>query len=380
MVGKKVLFLIPSLVCGGAERSLINILNHLDYSRYDVDLVVVSSNGIYMTQVPKSVTLISLFHNDLLVRILAYAQKKLYFTWLFKQMIKRKVKGNYDVGISFLDSNFTDLLFFVKNVKKRVAWVHASYKSYDNFAKFYKNKRYKEHLILNRYSKLDEIYFVSHDTMDEFIEVFGTFPIMKVIYNLIDSKSIVLKSKYDNINKNPNIQFVAIGSLLPVKGFDRLIRSTALVKARGYGIRLAILGTGPMQNKLEKLIKDLGMQEEVKLLGFLSNPYPLLRASDVFIMSSVSEALPTALCEAMILGKPTLVTNCSGCRELIDNEQFGLISDQNDEKLSQKMIQYITNPSLLKHYSEKSLERAELFHDTRILEEYYNVFDDVSPK
>ncbi len=372
---KRILFLIPSLVGGGAERTLINLLNHLDYSKYNIDLVVVSNTGIYLTQVPSTVTVIPLFNSNLLVRLLALFQKKTGFTWFFKQVVKRKVKGDYDLGISFLDSNFTDLLFFIDGLKKRVAWVHSSYKTYRNFSRFYANIKYRNRLIKNRYSRLDGIYFVSKDAMDEFIEVFGTFPVMKVIYNLIDSKSILLKAQVENFQKNNKFQFIAIGSLLQVKGFDRLIRSAAIVKARGFDFSLIIAGSGPKEAELKHLIKELGMQEEIKLLGFLANPYPILKASDVFIMSSLSEALPTVLCEAMILGKPTLVTNCSGCRELINSEQFGLMAELNDESLAKKMIQFINNPDLIIHYQKKSLERALLFDDKRMLEEYSFVFN-----
>jgi glycosyltransferase involved in cell wall biosynthesis len=99
-----------------------------------------------------------------------------------------------------------------------------------------------------------------------------------------------------------------------------------------------------------------------------------MKNSDVFVMSSVSEALPTVLCEAMILGVPSLVTNCSGCRGLVDHGEYGLISEQNDHDLATKMIRYMENPELLDYYSKQSLERAKLFEDERILKSYYNIF------
>lgn len=372
---KKILFLIPSLVGGGAERTLINLLQKIDYLIYDVDLVVVSFNGIYINHVPKQVKLIVLFRNDFLVRVLAYLQKKIGLNSIFRKRIKSKLKSEYDVGISFLDGNFTDLLFFVPNIKKRVSWVHSSYKSNSNFYQFYQNKRYREKLINKRYGKLDEIVFVSQDARDEFIEIFGTFPNMKVIYNLIDSQIVTLKSQAEILEKTQKFQFIALGSLLPVKGFDRLIRAAVIVKKKGYDFHLKIAGTGAEKLALNNMIKENSIQDSINLIGFLPNPYPTLKNSDIFIMSSISEALPTVLCEAMILGKPTLVTNCCGCRELVDHEQFGLMADQNDESLAEKMIQYITKPELILHYQQKSLERAKLFDDNRIIKEYYKVFN-----
>ena len=370
----KLLFLVPSLVGGGAERTLINLLQKIDYSIYDIDLAVVSFNGIYKNQIPFNVKIIALFHNDYFVRILSYLQKKNGFNLLFKQRIKQKIKSDYDVGISFLDGNFTDLLFFIPNLKKRVSWVHSSYKTNPNFCRFYQKKSYRDKLIKERYGKLNEIVFVSQDAMDEFTEIFGTFPFMKVIYNLIDSQSVIIKSLAEKIEKIEKLQFIALGSLIPVKGFDRLIKAAVIVKKKGYDFQLKIAGTGSEELILNNLIRENSIQDSIKLIGFLPNPYPILKNSDVFIMSSFSEALPTVLCEAMILGKATLVTNCSGCRELVDHEQFGLMAEQNEESLAEKMIQYLNNPELILHYQNKSLERAKLFNDKRTLEEYYSVF------
>ena len=114
----KILFLIPSLVGGGAERTLINILKNFDYSLFEVHLVVVDFNGVYCKQVPKEVKVISLFSNTKLVRVLSYIQKKFKFNYFFEQRFVKKIDSEYHSAISFLDSNFTNLLFKIPKVKK----------------------------------------------------------------------------------------------------------------------------------------------------------------------------------------------------------------------------------------------------------------------
>jgi glycosyltransferase involved in cell wall biosynthesis len=131
---------------------------------------------------------------------------------------------------------------------------------------------------------------------------------------------------------------------------------------------------------LKRLIHDLSLEEIVKLHGFVKNPYPLMKSSDVFVMSSVSEALPTVLCEAMILGVPALVTNCSGCRGLVENGEYGLMADQDDQDYADKMMLLMEESQLREHYAKKSLECAELFDDERILQNYYNIFDQAEEK
>ena len=375
MQKKKILFLIPSLAGGGAERTLINLLQHLDYHKYDVDLVSVLNEGPYLKQVPQEVRLITLFNHILLVRILAYFQKKIGFNLIFKLIMKKKIKNHYEVGISFLDSNYTDFLFFITGIKKRYAWVHSAYKSYNNFAKYYEKSSYREKLKKKRYSALDGIFFVSQDAMNEFIDVFGKYSNMQVIYNLMNSKSVLEKSKEPLPKRNKLFTFVAVGSLLPVKGFDRLIRSAKIIKGAGYSFRLQILGSGSEAEKLKKLIIDNELEGCVELKGFVSNPYPYMMQADVFVMSSVSEALPTVLCEAMILGKPTLVTNCSGCREIVQLGEYGLMAEQNDNDLAEKMMLYLTNQDILSHFKVKSEERALAFDDNKVLKEYYKVLD-----
>jgi len=174
--------------------------------------------------------------------------------------------------------------------------------------------------------------------------------------------------------------FSAFGSLIPVKGFDRLIRAAALVRDKGYDFSLHIAGSGPEEANLRRLIDELKLGEVVTLHGFLSNPYPLMKQSDVFVMSSHSEALPTVLCEAMILGVPSLVTNCSGCRGLVNSGEFGLMAEQSSRSLAEKMTEYLEKPELAEHYREKSLERSKLFDDEKVLSKYYEIFDGKAPK
>ncbi len=366
---------MPSMVGGGAERTLINLLHKIDYSKYEIDLLVVCNKGIYLSDIPDQVKLITLFDYDFFVRVLAYLQKKVGFTAIFKWVINKKRIGNYDMGISFLDGNFTDLLFFIKGLKRRVAWVHSSYKTYSNFSKFYENEEYRNKVKNERYGKLDSICFVSQDSRNEFIEVFGNYPNMEVIYNLIDEVTVKVKAQKYQIANSATFTFIALGSLLPVKGFDRLIRACKIVRDMGFTFHLQIIGKGKENENLQNLIRKENLDGVVSLMGFNSNPYPHLLAADAFIMSSVSEALPTVLCEAMILGKPVIVTNCSGCRELVDNEKYGLMAEQNDESLAHKMILYLTSRSTLETYSKKSLERAQIFNDQEMLNAYYRIFD-----
>jgi glycosyltransferase involved in cell wall biosynthesis len=375
---KKILFLIPSLVGGGAERALLNILAQFENEgAYEITLCVVANVGTYLNQVPAKVKVVPLFSNNNAVRILAFLQKKLGFTYLFERKIRNKLTDHYDVAISFLDGNFTDLLFFIPHAKKTVSWVHSSYVTNKNFYKFYQNKNYKDFVKKNRYDKLDSIVFVSQDAKNEFITLFGAFKEMPVIYNFLDEKAVYEKAKTPTEHDSHTCMlFVAIGSYLPVKGYDKLIAAAAILKSEHIDFKIHIYGQGYLKQTLQQQIIKANIEDKVLLKGFVNNPYPYILAADVFVMTSVSEAMPMALCEAMILGKPTLVTNCSGCREVVGYGEFGMMVNQTPEAIAEGMKLYIEKETIKVEYAEKSHERANDFKDDVIIKKIKKIIQE----
>lgn len=377
MVRKRVLFIIPSLEEGGAERVLVNLLGKLDYNRYEVDLCVVENRGIFLNQIPQQVKLVTIFNSSLFCKILVNLHIRFNINRLYKWIVNSRIPGNYHIGISFLDSSFTDILFFLDDkISKRIAWVHSSYQTYNNFGKFYKGP-YKDRLVQKRYGKLDHIIFVSNDSMQEFEEIFVIKTPKSVIYNVLDTKKIYKLADYpinEEFDENL-INIIAMGVLLPVKGYDLLIKAASLLKKDGLKFKIRILGNGFLEQELLLLIKNLELEDVIELKGFHINPYPFLKQSDVFVMTSLSEGLPTALGEAMILGLPVVVTDCSGCRELVDEGQYGVMADKTAEGIYSGLKTLINNSELRSFYGRKSRERAEIFDDEVILEKVYSIID-----
>ncbi len=377
MPKQRILFLMPSLVEGGAERVLINLLKAFDYSLYDVELCVVLKKGVYFDEIPSHVKVITLLKSEFLCRVLTFLYKKFNFQLVFRLLARFKIKSRYEAGVSFLDSSFTDILFFLNDrIERKITWVHSSYKSYSNFNKFYQGN-YKSRIIANRYSRLDTIIFVSDDSMQEFIEVFGSYPDMRVLYNILGVKTLLAKADQPmNEPFNKNIaNIIAMGSLFPVKGYDKLIYAARMLKEDNLKFKIRILGSGYLKDALLDLINKEGLNDYVELLGFKHNPYPYLKGSDIFVMTSVSEALPTALCEAMILGLPTVVTDCSGCREIVGSGEFGVMTPLSEAGIYQGLKEIINNPDRKAYFKKKSLERSALFNDDQILKQVYEILN-----
>jgi glycosyltransferase involved in cell wall biosynthesis len=372
---KKILFLIPSLVGGGAERVLINMLQKFDYKRFDVDLCVGINRGIYFKEIPEEVKLIELFNSSYLEKAFIFLHRQINSQILLKILINRKIRDKYDVGVSFIDSTYTDFLLFLGDkIKQKVAWVHSSYTTYINYSRFYKGK-YKTRLLNKRYKKIDKIIFVSNDSRIEFENIFGEFSKSYVIYNILNVEGIKYKAleeiKVDDYSDRINI--VAMGSLYPVKGYEKLICATKKLKEDKLPFKVRILGNGYLKKELHNLITTLELDECVELLGFISNPYPILKAADIFVMTSLSEALPTSLCEAMILGLPCVVTDCSGCREIVGNGEYGIMTGQTIDEIYSGIKTLITSQEYRNKYSTLALKRAEIFNDSLTLEKIYSI-------
>jgi glycosyltransferase involved in cell wall biosynthesis len=373
---RKLLFVIPSLVGGGAENALVKLLHELDHNKYEVSLLVICYHRVYINQIPDEVKVLCLFKSKTIVRGLEFLQKRIGWVWPLKVKFESVVNDDYDTAISYLDCNFTDLLFYLKKETKKITFVHLSYMSNKNFNKFYKNKNYLERIKENRYGKLDTIVFVSNDALLEFKKVMGEYQDMRVLYNLFNEEDIIQKSKTHVASFNPKIfHFVAVGSLLSVKGYDLLIDASAIVKSSVSNFQVHIVGNGPEEKKLKKRVQDLDLNDIVVFHGYQKNPFTYINNGDVFVMTSVSEALPSVLCEAIIIGKPILITNTAGCRELIDFGKYGVMTERNAKDFAHKMIEFINNKQMLYDYKELSLERKKIFNKKIILEKFHHLID-----
>ena len=359
---RKLLVIIPSLQPGGAELVLLNILRWLP-DEYETELCVGMHHGRFFDEVPGNVKVTILFRNVFLARVLTFVYIKFNFKLIYRIRVRRKLKGRYDVAVSFIDSSLTDLLFMLpEQPGVTISWIHASKASYSNYAKFYRG-RYLARVIEQRYSRLDRLVFVSHDAMEEFISLLGRYPDMRVIYNVLDADRKREMAEAFVPNNQEGIGLVAMGSLYPVKGYDRLIAACGMLKDEGLEFRLRIFGEGPLKAVLQRQIDAAGLGRQVILEGYHDNPFPYLKASDLFVMTSLSEALPTALCEAILFGRPVVVTDCSGCREIVDHGRYGMMTGQSPGEIYDGLKAMITDPVLRERYGTLAQERAGIFDD-----------------
>ena len=372
---KKILFIIPSLVGGGAEKILIDLLKTFDYNRFDVDLFIIHHTGPHLKEIPESVGKIYsfFFKHNLLSRAI---YKGLRIIHLYDKYRKTKTKllfknCSYNTIISFTQEEAIKFHTFIldKGVKN-ISWVHGDFMTNHPFSLYFKNK--EDELIA--YKKMDKIIFVSNKILENFNKYFDIDkPTIKedVIYNYLDPNKIKNLSKAFSVPHNC-MTICTVGRLRSVKGYDRLLRVGKMLKDKDYKFIIRIVGEGPLENKLKKLAYALNISDIVEFTGFKTNPYPYIKNADIYVCSSFSEALNVAILESLCLGLPIVSTKTACACELLTDDR-GIITEHNDLSLCKGLQVLLDSEEKRIEYSKKSLAEAEKFNPSHILNSIYDV-------
>lgn len=369
---KKILFIIENLRGGGAEKALIDLLERFDYTRYDVSLCVGYLEGIYLNNIPEKVTLIALYkENHSLCRKAFRYYKRFHFSYMLKYQLKRKVTEYYDVIISFLEGRSLLLHNLIRRQGKiNVTWVHCDLLNYHWTTSAFPNFRSEK----DCYAHMDKVVFVSQRAMKNFFEKFQISVLSACIYNIVDAVRIQSLAAEENI-KHPCFTVTSIGTLNSVKAFDRIIRIAKRFQEEGYHIHFQIIGEGGEEKQLKKQCCELGVQDIVSFLGFMSKPYPYLKESDIYVSTSRSEGFSLVICEAMCLGIPVVATPTAGAVELLDGGEYGVLVGYDDDSIYQGLKKLINDKQLRQQYAKKAILHSEIFKADEVMRKVYELFD-----
>lgn len=359
---KKILFLIETMNGGGAERVLTDLVNNLDPQKYDITIQTIWNEGLYLNQLNSNIHHKSVLKSKLSDRT-SFFLSILYFIILSPKWVYNKfIKDEYDIEIAFLEGISTKYIGASTNKKaKKYAWVHIDLFNFFYIKKiFFSTKKAKK-----CYCKFDKILCVSNTVKSNFYKRFELKENVEVVYNVVDDQSIVEKAQQipEDLSEDTDNRFkiITVGRLTKQKGYDRLLRVHSKLIEDGFDYTLWIIGEGEDRGYLESIIKDKGIQDSTKLLGFKSNPYPYIKYCDLFVCSSLAEGFSTVATESTILGVPIVTTACSGMKELLGDSEYGLIVDNNELALYEGLKEILTNTSLYEHYKIKATERSSYF-------------------
>lgn len=302
----KVLFLIPSLSAGGAERVFSTLLQHLDRTCFELHLGVLQASGQYMRDVPADVTI-----HELGVSRVRYALLRIV------RLIRRlkphtilSTLGHLNIaviatrplmprGTRVLIREATLVSTLLEEVTRHPGLWHWLYRSF--------------------YKRADRVVCPSDAIMKDLAENFGV-PREKLvrIYNPVDVEKVrALSVSAGNPYSGVGPHLVSAGRLSLEKGMDILIQAMPAVLDCLPEARLTIVGEGPLLTDLLEQSKRLGLTEHVHFLGFQRNPWRFMRYADVFVLPSRFEGFSNALLEALALGVRVVSSDCPGAiREL----------------------------------------------------------------
>lgn len=364
---KKILFLHGPLSSGGAERVLLDILRNLDYNRYDVTLCLMINQGVLLHEVPREVTLISLWDEYSLYYKLAF-RMSIWFSnnFMFRRILNKKITETYDVEVSFLEGMPLKLHGLLKSKSKKISWVHCDLYNFP-----YEANQFAKNEELKAYNAMDAIVCVSKDTKLAFEKRFPHCTASKlVLYNPIDSKKIVGLASSENIPLKTEFTIVSVGRLTFQKKPDRIIRLAARLKSEGIKVHFQIVGDGELKNELIEQAVQLDVKDTVSFLGYVANPFPYIKNADLLLLSSGFEGFGLVVCEAMVLGVPVVSTKTAGPIEIIDENRYGLLCDHDDESIYLSVKEIINNNDLRSTYIEKGHERAKEFSVENTIKEF----------
>ena len=362
----KILFLIPELSGGGAEKVLCNLVNNMDLSKFDITVQTVNAHDP-KEYLKKGIHYKSIIHSE---TKFGRKWKECWYRFCteFKLTYPLYIKDDYDIEVAYLECGATKVMAASTNKRaKKIAWVHCDVKKKGLTAK--KTGKY--------YLKYDQVVCVSESSKSSFEEVFSDYAKATVLYNVIDEEEIYqkLQEKQDNRWETDVFHILTVGRICFEKGCDRLLQVCELLKIHGYNFKIHLLGEGPDKEQLIERAKELGVSDYIEFEGFKSNPYPYMNNADLIVIPSRSEALSTVAIESLIMGKPVVTTPCSGMRELFGESEYGIITDDSVESLYINIKRMIDSPNLLKMYAEAARRRGLSFRKEEIVKKTEALFE-----
>ena len=310
---KKILIATIHMNIGGIEKTLINLLNNIDYNLYEVDLLLIVKNGLLLNKIPKKVNIITPC-NKVFAKLIS---KQNIFSKIIKNILINKYtykfyknKKQYDIAIDYSGYYlFINYYIINSNALHKYIYLHENV-----YGALEYNKKFKKYYInnINKYNYFDKIICVSDSTKNDFNTMFPQFKNKTVVINNVQ-EDIIIKNK---IKLNGSYKLISIGRMVTQKNYERLILVMKKLIDKNLDIKLYIIGNGKYYKKINKLIKKYNLDKYIVLLGEITNIYDYLTQCDLFITTTRYESFPTVLIESLVSNTPWIAPNVKGIKDV----------------------------------------------------------------
>jgi glycosyltransferase involved in cell wall biosynthesis len=365
---KRILIIAHYMHIGGAEISLVGLLGALDYAKYDVDLFIYSHEGDLMKFIPKEV--------NLLPEIPQYAQlenpikdvvKHGYFAqafarlrakWKYRSFVKKHHPDTPDAYFQYLDNEITPTLSSLKqfgtydlainfigmmnitidkvDAKKKMAWIHTDLSRVSNDVE----------LSLKAWQQFDYIGSISAKVTETFLKVYPSLSDKIIEIENILSPDFV-RNRAEEFNISPEfdaeVNLLSIGRYTGQKNFDSVPIICRYIVEKYPALKWYIIGFGEDEMLIQRKIAEAKMEDHVILLGKRTNPYPYIKACDIYVQPSRYEGKSVTVREAQMLCKPVVITNYATATSQVKDGIDGVIVPMDNAGCAQGIIDFIAD-------------------------------------
>ena len=375
----RILFVINTLGQAGAETALLSLLQTLAKEkgevRYEISLYVLTGQGEMASRLPADVRLLNkeyreesvltakgrkylkktvlkaMFTRGTVVKLLPYLVKNTCTMLGKKRLLPDKLlwrvlsdggmvlPEEYDLAVSYLEGGAA--YFVADHVKavKKAAFIHVDYEK----------AGYTRTLDKDCYLAFDKIFTVSDEVREAFLKAYPELPEKtEVFHNILNKEEIVRRAEEGEgfTDGFTGMRLLSVGRLTAQKAFEVSVDAMKRLKDAGKNVRWYVLGEGDQRKKLQEQIDALRLTEDFILYGAVNNPYPFMKQADIYVHASRFEGKSIAIQEAQILGKPMVVSDCSGNREQVCHGKDGLMCGLTPESLAENIMLLLEDEAL----------------------------------
>jgi len=353
---KRILFLIHDLGPGGAEKVLVNLVNGIDRSKFDVSLRTLFDWGPNREALAPDVRYSSWFPRNI------PANSHWMKLWTPARLWKMIVPEKYDIVVSFLEGPCARVAGGCpEDGTKAVFWIHTPILNEKKFTEGFRSRDEAERC----YGRADALVFVSEDVRSAFLKQYRPARTTAVLHNVFESGRIRQAAGEDPIDPSMDrtlLNWCGVGKLIPLKGWDRMLRIQRKLIDEGFPAHFWLIGDGPQRQELEHLADQLGIRDTVTFAGYRSNPYAYISRCILYVCASEREGFSTAAVEALLCGTPVCSVDVGGMKEILGSGgEYGVVTDNTDEALYPAVRRFFADPGYRQAYQEKAGRRGREF-------------------
>jgi len=367
--------MIVNMNIGGTEKALLNMINNIPRSQYEISIFMLEKYGGFLDHIPSDVHVkyfkdyenikdklnkppheVSLhqikngkFHTAFTIMLLhvitkALKNRSIYFKYLLRKY--PAFNEEYDIAVAY-DGPMDFISYFVLKkikAKKKIQWIHF------DVTKIGFNPKFASSI----YRKYDNIFVVSNEAKMKLLDLVPKLKNKTKAFLNVSSPSLIRKQSKLGVGFTDSfdgIRILTVGRLSDEKGQDLAILALEKLVNEGHNVRWYCVGEGPSRGRYEQLVREKNLKNHFILLGSDPNPYPYMEQCDIYVQPSRHEGFCITLTEAKYLRKPIITTNFAGAKEQITNGENGLIVDLNEDEIYKAAVNLIQNKDLCEKFS-----------------------------